>query len=877
MKNMKNTLAVLFVCLISVVATAQQIRPITQINDINMVGQEYNSKPVTWFAGDSIKFDVYARDVRVPINLSGIVFPVLFVAAETNHAQVYIAATGTVVSATNGHVSVAVTAANALLNPSVKYAAWMTVFRVVNGGTNEVATVAYSAATVKQSPAGTTYTYLPPSTSAFTFVFGDFGDPATWSEYAATDPVNFGGQTISNIGGIAGAVTFASQPVIPGYATGTPVYVESDPVWNAQKAGYATGTPLYVESDPVWSAASNSYFTASQVSNAVSFWSTYAASGEVNLDNKNVNNANYISGYRGGFIDYADHIIGGQPWTISQQLTVTGVATFAGSINPVTIIDAVTISGSTPDVVVGNSGFTWLAPVFGTQAVKLWSANGGSATSVYLFAHGGGGLARANETNGLNNSLIWDSGMEVLETKGRIVLRDPTTLDANITITATGGLQVGQNSFYAFPSGDIQQDATNTALLGHITANSINVTGITTIAGYATGTPIYTVSGLATGTPLYEVDLSPYATGTPIYSVSGLATGTPIYTVSGLATGSPLYEIDLSPYATGTPIYSVSGLATGTPIYSVSGLATGTPLYEVDLSAYATGTPVYSISGLATGTPLYEVDLSPYATGTPVYSIAGLATGTPLYEVDLTAYATGAPLYEIDLTPYATGTPIYSVAGLATGTPIYSVAGLATGTPIYSIAGLATGSPLYEVDLTPYATGTPIYSVSGLATGTPLYEVDLTPYATGTPIYSLSGYATNGQWDASVAGASNVADAAAAGVLTVGEVATNAALLAAEATNSIHEISTNYWGATNDGAGSGLDADKLDGLEGAAYHTLTSFQAYTTNAIKFFVGNVTSGQGGAYGSITANRTNGTTWISLGSTNWIKITGAINEF
>jgi hypothetical protein len=47
--------------------------------------------------------------------------------------------------------------------------------------------------------------------------------------------------------------------------------------------------------------------------------------------------------------------------------------------------------------------------------------------------------------------------------------------------------------------------------------------------------------------------------------------------------------------------------------------------------------------------------------------------------------------------------------------------------------------------------------------------------------------------------------------------------------------------------------------------------------MKFFVGNVTSGQAGTYGSIIANRTNGTSWLSFGGTNWIKFTGAINEF
>ena len=49
------------------------------------------------------------------------------------------------------------------------------------------------------------------------------------------------------------------------FATGTPVYAESDPVWNAEKAGYATGTPLYAESDPVWQAEKTAYATGMPV------------------------------------------------------------------------------------------------------------------------------------------------------------------------------------------------------------------------------------------------------------------------------------------------------------------------------------------------------------------------------------------------------------------------------------------------------------------------------------------------------------------------------------------------------------------------------------------------------------------------------------
>jgi len=46
------------------------------------------------------------------------------------------------------------------------------------------------------------------------------------------------------------------------YATGTPVYAESDPVYSVEKSRYATGTPVYVESDPAWTGASNSVWSA---------------------------------------------------------------------------------------------------------------------------------------------------------------------------------------------------------------------------------------------------------------------------------------------------------------------------------------------------------------------------------------------------------------------------------------------------------------------------------------------------------------------------------------------------------------------------------------------------------------------------------------
>jgi hypothetical protein len=49
---------------------------------------------------------------------------------------------------------------------------------------------------------------------------------------------------------------------LPGnFATGMPVYAETDPIWASEKANYATGTPVYAESDPIWLTERSNYAT----------------------------------------------------------------------------------------------------------------------------------------------------------------------------------------------------------------------------------------------------------------------------------------------------------------------------------------------------------------------------------------------------------------------------------------------------------------------------------------------------------------------------------------------------------------------------------------------------------------------------------------
>jgi hypothetical protein len=76
------------------------------------------------------------------------------------------------------------------------------------------------------------------------------------------------------------------------------------------------------------------------------------------------------------------------------------------------------------------------------------------------------------------------------------------------TLTPTGGLQVGENSFYIRPSGDIEQDSTNSAVLGNLTVRDLTVTGaVVGITGFATAADV-AASGLGSSNLTYAIAAS---------------------------------------------------------------------------------------------------------------------------------------------------------------------------------------------------------------------------------------------------------------------------------------------------------------------------------------------------------------------------------
>ena len=359
-------------------------------------------------------------------------------------------------------------------------------------------------------------------------------------------------------------------------------------------------------------------------------------------------------------------------------------------------------------------------------------------------------------------------------------------------------------------------------------------------------------------------------------------------------------------------------------------------------SIYSTGTPIYAESDplfvAASNALLTKAQASVlYATGTPVYAVSGLGTDT--YARTTAEWASNrANAAHSIASAAATGTPIYSVSGLATGTPIYSVAGLATGTPIYSVAGLATGTPIYSVD--GLATGTPLYvesftgSVGSLSGYMPSAAVTDAITALSFPLASgqnLSGrvaavegaYISGGESSNSFVrttdtrGSTNAGQIVANGGLRMGLGETYGAGKASArmefivsrgagliTTNTL--VSTDYsstrdlfflppdwsgtyaqyriWRRDNDGAGSLLDADLLDGQDSSYYlngANITNAPAAWTNQPSLAaLSNAVAGAGAAATNqalaIGAGATALVTQASAAGTNFALAVGAGNS-
>ena len=315
---------------------------------------------------------------------------------------------------------------------------------------------------------------------------------------------------------------------------------------------------------------------------------------------------------------------------------------------------------------------------------------------------------------------------------------------------------------------------------------------------------------------LNTADYGPYRAGTNItFSINsdgsasinssggggGAGTITNIMVSGGMLTiansGGPQPQIGLS---TSAVVEAVAGTyATGTPVYVDAGLTNGiTQGQTSNISVTNSGRQFYlTLSGVSTGAPLYAeadtlgsvllrsniagVDIDMFDNDISRVHQVGYS-GNHFIDFFLWAAATNEMIDELNA-EYLGG---HAASYFATGTPSYVDTGLTNGIAQGQTANLSitnSGKQFYV-------------TLSGVATGAPLYvESD--------PVWTA---ASTGYWTKTQADARYVNEAQTDSVTTV--MITNGAVTAAKIADgaTLAEISD------NDGDGSGLDADLLDGL-----------------------------------------------------------------
>ena len=217
---------------------------------------------------------------------------------------------------------------------------------------------------------------------------------------------------------------------------------------------------------------------------------------------------------------------------------------------------------------------------------------------------------------------------------------------------------------------------------------------------------------------------------------------------------------------------------------------------------------------------------------------------------------------------FATGTPLYVETG--TGTLIAaSLAGYATGTPLYVETGTGT---LVAASLAGYATGTPLYVDSNYLkkTGDTMTGSLLATPTNTIGMIGIGAISTNG---ASEYAAINAKLGNYGPVLSIARYTTNASGgaafgIMAVSTNADVDLQLNayspfvrltgsglvkMWDGYNDGTGSGLDADLLDGYSSSSFILNTQFQETRTNfGSVYYTTTPSNTQPGTRGDIIVN-------------------------
>jgi len=600
------------------------------------------------------------------------------------------------------------------------------------------------------------------------------------------------------------------------YATGTPLYVESDPNWGAVsnvvtpnaaswpavsnditgKAGhgdtaygwgnhatndYATGTPLYVESDPNWEAVSNVV-----TPNAAS-WP--AVSNDITSKAGNGDTAYGWGNHATN--DYATgtplYVESDPNWGAVSNVVTPNAASWPAVSNDITSKagHGDTAYGwgnhATNDYATGTPLYVESDPNWGAVSNDITGKAGYGDT-----AYGWGNHATNDYATGtplyVESDPNWGTVSNQIQTNLNRIANEYPVLpgSANVTVTPTstgqvisvtiGGVEYGTSDSTAY-RGDWGAAVSNkaaSALQSEVDPNWGAVSNdITSKAGH--GDTAYGWGNHAT---------NDYATGTPIYVESDPNWGAVSNVVTPNAASWPAVSNDITgnagngetaygwgnhatnDYATGTPIYVESDPNWGAVSNDITGKAGhGDTAYGWGNHAtndYATGTPLYvesdpnwgAVSNDITGKAGYgdtaygwgNHATNDYATGTPLYVESDPNWGTVSNQIqtNLNRIANEYPVLpgsaNVTVTPTSTGQVIsVTIGGVEYGTSDSTAYRGDWGAAVSNKAASALQS---EVDPNWGAVSNDITGKAGhgdTAYGWGNHATN--DYATGTPLY----------------------------------------------------------------------------------------------------------------------------------------------